>query len=520
VHLSIDEEDRARIEPVPDALFDDIVCRWTTCVDEDYEPRDPSKRLVERVAQRVDLPSLRGITRVPILRPDGSIRTDPGYDEATRLYYRAPPNTSTFDVPDDPSEGQIDSALDFLGEAWADHPFADQASRANTLALALTPVVRPLLGDANAPLSIIDATRAGSGKSLLAEIAGTMATGQTPATMTAPNGDAEWRKQITAQLNTGERFIVVDDVTGTIDSASLRRVITSSAWSDRILGESEQVRLPATTMWCATGNNLRPRGDMVRRCFLIRLDTQMVRPWKRSGFTHDQPDWTRENRGRLACALLTLARAWISAGQPAGDTPTLGSFERWSHVVGGILAHAGVDGFLENLSELEDSEFGEDQEWATLLAAVSEWQAKVHDENAFPVRTLIRFVKSHSEGSGQSANSDLALRIRDSLPEEIQKRLSRDEPVAKSLGRSFGYREDRRFPAGWHITRVGKGREGSRWRVQKDASSDQRRDRDTVDSTDAPEDPTHPEERRGGGGVSDTSEGTDPNSHSHEGAPF
>jgi hypothetical protein len=259
---------------------------------------------------------------------------------------------------------------------------------------------------------------------------------------------------------------------------------------------------------------------MVRRCFLIRLDTQMVRPWKRSGFTHDQPDWTRENRGRLACALLTLARAWISAGQPAGDTPTLGSFERWSHVVGGILAHAGVDGFLENLSELEDSEFGEDQEWATLLAAVSEWQAKVHDENAFPVRTLIRFVKSHSEGSGQSANSDLALRIRDSLPEEIQKRLSRDEPVAKSLGRSFGYREDRRFPAGWHITRVGKGREGSRWRVQKDASSDQRRDRDTVDSTDAPEDPTHPEERRGGGGGSDTSEGTDPNSHSHEGAPF
>lgn len=517
VQVQAGSEGRVQVESVSDALFDDRVCRWTSSVDADYEPRDPSERLIGRVSERVELPRLRGITQVPILRPDGSVMSEPGYDSGTRLLYHLPENENRISVPRDPSNTEVSEALSVLKEAWADHPFADQASRANTLALALSPIVRPLLGDANVPLCIIDATRAGSGKSLLAEIVGTMATGQTPATMSAPTSDAEWRKQITAQLESGERFIVVDDVTGTLDSSSLRRVITSSAWSDRILGATRQVRLPATALWIATGNNLRPRGDMIRRCFLIRLDTGMVEPWKRDSFTHEQPGWTRENRNRLAASLLVLAKAWIANGKPEPDAPNLGSFERWRTVVGGILQHAGVEGFLANLSELQDSEFSEDHEWSMLLEAIYEWQQH-RDEDQFTARELAEEVEGNL-GRTPATPSRIS-QIRDCLPEEIQSRIRKDEPIAKSIGKRFAYREDRRYPGGWHIVSADTDREGTHWQVRRDADEAKDRDFETVDESRArPLDPTS--ENKVGGGPRRNGEENRTQSHEpEEEAPF
>jgi putative DNA primase/helicase len=44
---------------------------------------------------------------------------------------------------------------------------------------------------------------------------------------------------------------------------------------------------------------------------------------------------------------LTMVRAWIAAGKPAGDQ-TLGSYESFTEVVGGILSIAEVPGFLAN----------------------------------------------------------------------------------------------------------------------------------------------------------------------------
>jgi len=517
VRVKAGSEGRIQVESVSDALFDDRVCRWTNCVDADYEPRDPSERLIGRVSERVEFPQLGGITQVPILRPDGSVMSEPGYDPETRLLYHLPKNKDEISVPSEPSRENVDEALSTLREAWADHPFADQASRANTLALALSPIVRPLLGDANVPLCIIDATRAGSGKSLLAEIVGTMATRQTPATMSAPTSDAEWRKQITAQLESGERFIVVDDVTGTLDSSSLRRVITSSAWSDRILGATRQVRLPATAIWSATGNNLRPRGDMIRRCFLIRLDTGMVEPWKRDNFTHEQPGWTRQNRNRLAASLLVLARAWIANGKPEPEAPNLGSFERWRTVVGGILQHAGVEGFLENLSELQDSEFSEDHEWSMLLEAIHEWQ-QLRDEDRFTAKELAEEVEGSSGHTPATPNR--INQIRECLPEDIQSRIRRDEPIAKSIGKRFAYREDRRYPGGWHIVSASTDREGTHWQVRRDADEAKDRDFETVDKPRARRPNPTSEDKVGGGPRHNGEENRTQSHEPEEEAPF
>jgi len=62
--------------------------------------------------------------------------------------------------------------------------------------------------------------------------------------------------------------------------------------------------------------------------------------------------WAREHRGELVWAMLVIARAWWAAGRPQVQVPTFGGFQEWTNVVGGILAHAGVSGFLGNLDRL------------------------------------------------------------------------------------------------------------------------------------------------------------------------
>ena len=47
-------------------------------------------------------------------------------------------------------------------------------------------------------------------------------------------------------------------------------------------------------------------------------------------------------------------RAWLAAGRPPGKR-ILGSFESWAAVVGGILEHAGVPGFLQDTEQLYEA---------------------------------------------------------------------------------------------------------------------------------------------------------------------
>jgi hypothetical protein len=74
-------------------------------------------------------------------------------------------------------------------------------------------------------------------------------------------------------------------------------------------------------------------------------------------------------------AALVLVRHWIAAGRPLG-TKTLGSYERWAAVMGGILRAAGIPGFLGNLDALYDEADTEGAMWREL---VDTWWDKYRD---------------------------------------------------------------------------------------------------------------------------------------------
>jgi len=525
VRLTTNEEDHPVFESIDEPLFDAFLSQTADFVrmtENGIKYVDLPLRLVRQIRQLVDLPSVKGIRELPFLRPDGTVVRTPGYDEDTKILYVPHPQVETPDVPKAPSEDELRRAVEVLMKPLQDFPFVDEASRANALAAAFTPIVRPLLDKANFPLVIFDATKQGTGKTLLADVVTLMGTGRLPATMNAPSGDEEWRKQITSQLRKGESIVVVDNIKGRISSEALERALTQQSWGDRLLGHSKQLKLPSDALWIATGNNLRPRGEMTRRCILVRMDAEMVHPWKRTGFEHPNlREWVRSNRGRLVAALLTAVRAWSKAGAPRAEVETLGSFTRWSRAIGGLLKHLGIGGFLENLDDLYETASGEEHRWGQLLRALYEWSLEDDAPTPFTAKQLGADLRDHAEGL-IGAESEEMEAIRDELPEDVHERLRYGQPMARSLGKMFEYREGRRFPGGWYIERVRRDREGVHWIVQCDDPDAGDRDSVTLDSP-GPEGDHTPtsEEEEGGGGESQ--EGADPKSQTHnfeDDAPF
>src|SRR5439155_1740787 len=225
-------------------------------------------------------PPLGAVAEVPVLRPAGSVFARPGYDLATRLVYRPPAGLLVPDIPDDPTDAERADALEALLDVIRDFPFVDAASRANTLALLLTPLLRPAI-EGEVPLALIDKPKRGTGASLVAQVITGIALGTDTDLTTAPTDDEEWRKKILAALMAGATIMFFDNVEHPLTSPSLAAALTSPDFTDRILQRSEIAKVPQRATWIATGNNIRVGGDLVRRCYWIRLDAGVARPWQR-----------------------------------------------------------------------------------------------------------------------------------------------------------------------------------------------------------------------------------------------
>ena len=171
-------------------------------------------------------------------------------------------------------------------------------------------------------------------------------------------------------------------------------------------------------------------------------------------FRHpDFPGWVSENRGKIIAALLTLARAWFAVGQPAPSSKILGSYESWSTVIGGILEHAGVTGFLSNLTNIYEKSDEESAEWAEFLEAL----VGRNGGTSFTTAELVMDLEGDSE---------LVASLPEDLSAEWGKQNHSGGSFARRLGKAFSAREGRRHgEAEARIERAGESRNAVKWRV-------------------------------------------------------
>ncbi|MDP9472137.1 MAG: bifunctional DNA primase/polymerase, partial [Chloroflexota bacterium] len=340
----------------------------------DHKDAEPRLRVLKTMLAARSfpfLPPLTGVVEVPTFAPDGSLPSGRGYHRPSRTYYEPAPGFVVPPIPDNPTAAQIAAARSLILDVLIDFPFTGEAERANAIALLLLPLIRGLIAGPT-PLHLIEKPTAGTGASLLADVVTRIATGRPVGAMTEGRDEDEYRKRLLAKLRSTPPIVLIDNLRRQLDSAVVSSTLTASHIEDRILGTSDNIRLPIRCVWAATGNNPSLSSEITRRTVRIRLDAKRDRPWLRADFKHDPLlPWVLDNRARIVAACLTLGRAWIAAGKPApADHPTLGSFEEWSRVMAGVLDVAGIPGFLANASEFYEAS---DTEGADIRAFLAAW---------------------------------------------------------------------------------------------------------------------------------------------------
>jgi hypothetical protein len=385
----VERGDALRIADAPEAIVCEELGRaaqWVRVVKDrktgelfDVEDWCPPP-VTKAIRGRGEWPTLRplfGVVEAPTMRPDGSILAADGYDLMTGLFVALQRNYSS--IPDSPTRAEAERAAAALLAPFAEFPFVADDDRAGLLSYMLAIAGRHAI-PGPCPMMIATAPSFGAGKTLTLTAAALAMTGAMPDIMSPPggrnsDGEAEMRKRITALLLEGARVAVVDNFAdgSEVASDSLAALLTTDVWTDRRLGASEIVRVPARAVWAATGVNLSVRSDLARRCLCVAIDPEVEHPEARRFAIEDLAEYVRERHPELLVAALTLLRAHAVANRPLHGLPPLGGFGAWDRAIRSAVVWAtGLDP-VATMGRLQETAGDRDD----LRALLERWRADV-----------------------------------------------------------------------------------------------------------------------------------------------
>lgn len=428
-----------------------------------FFPADAARLVLLLADEAPNLRILRGVTHTPMVRKDGTILDQPGYDDASGYLYLPAPGLWVPPVPERPTRQQIDAAVSLLRDMVDEFAWAGEHDEACFLGALLTPLLRPMCPPPYKLVGIM-AHQRGSGKSLLAWIIREVHGGVFRSEM--PAKDEELEKVLSSILScTTAPVVTIDNVSGVLQSSRFEGLLTSAIYGGRILGSTNNVELDNDRLWTLTGNNLSLAGDLDRRTMLITIDPMVPKPELRIGFRLDLTEHVPANRGRILHALLTLVSAWVAAGKPM-EVRSSDSYAHWSGVVRGILRHAGVPGEFDHPDCAPEPSSTDPEGWGDFLRAAR----KEFDDNAWTAKDLLAKVhdgrdRSDTFGGGGVYDSSHPIAL-DALPQDLGEKLVRNGPagVTRGLGKWLGNR-NRRFVGDLACVESGERSHSKLWRV-------------------------------------------------------
>ncbi|WJY23043.1 hypothetical protein QTA57_08200 [Fontisubflavum oceani] len=369
------EEKSSRIVPAPSAVVRDVMN-----------------------TEMPKLPYLRQVTNYVQFDSELNLLAKNTYHKSAYLYMHLPEDFDLPAISDTPTDAEVKQAVSILVEEWlGDWPFDGYTrdeilvscgiqepaegkkvrpvppSLLSFIGFVLQPLVRPAI-KGPVPGLLITKPEAGTGASLLTDTAIVAIHGKT-STRTMPKDEDERRKEVFTALRAGDPFLFFDNVAGQVDSPVLAALLTSTNFTGRILGLSEEATIPNQTSPVITGNNPRFTRELQRRLSLCRLDAGVAKPEDREpegGWRHaDIEEWVLANRGQIVWALCTLVLNWKAKGCPKPAGKPLGSYRSWYEVCGGVLGAASLHGWQSNRKLIEQVAGADDDD--PMRELVSQW---------------------------------------------------------------------------------------------------------------------------------------------------
>lgn len=439
---------------------------------EKYDARSDKVRPIdcpEKVARTLlarreypDLPDLAAVVETPIVTADGRLLQEPGFDPRTGLLLDFPPGAFP-QVAAKPTLKQAKAALAAIEGLISGFAFADDVDRAAAISMLVTAIVRASLP--SAPMFLVTAPAAGSGKTLLARLAAILRSGREPAvTVYDGNDPAEFSKRLFALLFAGDPVVVLDNLEGEVGGPDLCAALTSPMFQARVLGASEMRRVPSSALWIATGNNVRPRGDLTRRVIEVRLDTRLEHPGDRD-YGFDPVERVGAMRAQLVVAALTIvraaaSRAWRVKFEPPAPVP---SFELWSRLVRLPIMALGLPDPCGKMREAEDL----DPERQQVRAVFAAWHRCIGPDVVTTADVIARALKLARPPEDRLHKADQAEPHDRGLLDALQDVGQRGgELNRRAIGRWLA-RFDRRIENGLELCRASDRSGVASWQVVK-----------------------------------------------------
>lgn len=334
---------------------------------------------------RSALPVLGGIVAHPIVRTDGSMRFEEGFDEATGLFVEG--DWTRLDVPDEPTPQRVLDAVAKLREPYEEVAFKDDeqeqldgvtgmtpiktqgtemtASEANAIGVTVSGLLRPMLPDV--PFFANSSPQFGVGKGLAFDISARTVTGSKAHLIPLQDTIHMLNSAVTMAVRDfpEETFFKLDEPN------SGRPFFSHLLASFATAGGKSGVRPPwarkATELdlhkiFAFCGVNFTVTRDWVRRICLIEFAPSadgtlgQARTFKKFKDKETLLHHVRDHRGEYIEAALVLIRNWHVKGRPTPDFAF--DYADWVHWVGGTLLAAGITSWMANRNDMLEAAEG------------------------------------------------------------------------------------------------------------------------------------------------------------------
>lgn len=396
-----------------------------------------------------------GIVNSPTMRPDGSILTERGYDEATQLWCWPSRSLVMPELKKHPTKKDAIEALALLKDLLSGFSFKEDLDLSVALAGILTAVLRGAFDIA--PMFLFLAHMAGTGKSYLVDLVSTIVRGRPCPVITASRNEEEMEKRIGSLLIESTPMISIDNLSFDLKSDLLCQMCTQQTVKVRVLGKSETPDCEWKGTLFATGNNVNLSGDMTRRGLICNLDAGMERPELKE-YEFSPIDRVLKDQGAYINAVLTIARAYYLSGQKA-NCGKIGSYGAWSKFVREPLIWLGEEDCTKSMEQAYENDPNKDAAERFMM----QWKEHLGTSESFKLAEIIEKAKETRPSAVMGVGMNDWEHVRPDLFEVLVERAG-----------DRGQIDPRRF-AGWLKSLKGQIYSGHRIVIfQKDASNGSR----------------------------------------------
>jgi hypothetical protein len=178
---------------------------------------------------------LKGISRVPFMRDDGTIDTCVGYSAETGIFYDDLPHLN---VPEKPSKDEALAALKRFMYPYSLYlPEDGPAFQPLMLGASLTALERPFMG--TAPMFALKGAQSGTGKGEIIRAIARLALNTAPPLMSWGHDDNEFKKRFDAMMLLSPAMFSIDNANGKLLSHdALEMLLTEGVLTVRVFGSS------------------------------------------------------------------------------------------------------------------------------------------------------------------------------------------------------------------------------------------------------------------------------------------